>query len=111
MILTGLWYRTNKPHPNLFMSSFTQELRTLFREVNFEISNFIDPIRVRALIISGTCDLPAIDLFRNTKQYNALYGCTNCYILTERVGFVQKYPYVDEFLLVKHVKLTPTFLA
>ncbi|KAL7291171.1 hypothetical protein TKK_0015087 [Trichogramma kaykai] len=99
VILAGLWIGDDKPHPNLFMNSFIDELGDLFRGVYFDIPSLAQPIRVRALIISGTADLPAIALFRNTKQYNSTYGCTNCYIQTERFENVQTYPFRENLSL------------
>ncbi|KAL7299460.1 hypothetical protein TKK_0007701 [Trichogramma kaykai] len=99
LILAGLWFGTDKPNPNLFMSSLVHELDELFQGIQIEIGNPAQQIQVRGLIISGTCDLPAVALFRNMKQYNSTYGCTNCLIETQRYENVQTYPYVENYVL------------
>ena len=96
IILAGLWFGKMKPSPNLFMKSFLNDLKKLYNGVEFKLPNF-NTIRVRGIVISGTCDLCAKALFMNIQQYNATYGCPNCKIKTRRVDNVQTYPFIENF--------------
>ena len=55
----------------------------------------------RAMLLCGTCDLPAKAIAYNMTQYNGEYGCSHCsqkgetFKIGER-GTVHVYPYVQE---------------
>lgn len=92
VILAGIWFGKHKPRPNLFLCSFRESLKKLYKGVIF-ITNLKEKIKVRGLIICGTCDLQAKSLFLNMKLYSGYYGCLKCKIRGERIGNVQIYPF------------------
>ncbi|KAJ8676648.1 hypothetical protein QAD02_012435 [Eretmocerus hayati] len=92
MLLAGLWFGPTKPEANLFMNSFRNCLRTLYKGVTLLIRE--TPIKIRAVIICGTCDLPAKAHFLNMKLYSVYFGCQVCLIRGLRLDGVQTYPYV-----------------
>lgn len=95
ILLAGLWFGSDKPAPNSFMNSFTDDLKKLYRGVDFEIPETAELLRVRAMLITGTCDLCAKALFLNVKQSNSAYGCPTCKIRTRRIDNVSVYAFDD----------------
>ena len=51
MIFAGLWFGATKPVANLFLSAFRENLRKLYKGLNFVLSNAENYVRVR-----GTCE-------------------------------------------------------
>ena len=95
-LLAGLWFGTGKPQANLFVSTFENDFERLYQGVNFNISKEESEVKVRGMVISGTCDLPAKALFLNIQNYNGKFGCPNCEIKTQQVENVQVYPFPDD---------------
>lgn len=77
-ILAGLWYGFSKPSPNLFLKTMESEFESLYQGVQMNFKNSNTLLTVRALLLFGTCDLPAKSLFLNITQYNGEYGCPAC---------------------------------
>ena len=98
IILAGLWFGSHNPSANLFMSSFIKDLKALYRGINFRLPN-LNTVRIKGLVISGTCNLCAKALFLNIQKFNATYGCPNCSIKTRRIDKVQVYPFTDNINL------------
>lgn len=99
MILAGLWFGPHKPLVNMFLEVFRKDLQKLYRGVTFVVANMIDTLRVRALILGGTCDLCAKATFLNIQQFNSKFGCPNCKIETIRYENVQTYPFAENLEL------------
>lgn len=93
VILAGLCFGDNKPVPNLFLSPLYNGIEQLLNGVPLDVPDVQAPVNVKAIIISGTCDLPAKALFLNVKQYSGKFGCHKCKIYGQRVDNVQVYPY------------------
>lgn len=93
LILAGIWFGDKKPNANLFVNIFREPLQKLYQGVNFKVSDVDAVLRVRGVVVCGTCDLPAKALFLNMVQYNGTYGCQKCKIKTNRVGNTRVYPY------------------
>lgn len=104
-ILAGLWYGVEKPSPNLFFSSLRPELELLYRGVSINFCNKdSQSILIRAIILCGTCDLPAKSLFLNINQFNGKYGCPSCEHSSTRVELsssksINVFTYTDSYVL------------
>ena len=92
-ILVGIWIGVKKSEPNLFLNCFRESMKKLYKGIDVYIVNLKSYIKVRGLIICGTCDLQAKGLFMNMKLYNGYYGCQKCKIRGEIINIVQTYPY------------------
>ncbi|KAL7304253.1 hypothetical protein TKK_0003447 [Trichogramma kaykai] len=95
VILAGLWFGVEKPSENLFMESMIEQLNDLYNGINVEILKSNEFVKIRGIILSGTCDLPAKALFMNIKQFNSCHGCPNCKIKTRNLEKTRVYPYVE----------------
>ena len=73
MIFAGLWFGSTKPNMLTYFKPFHSSLRQLETEgikvESPEAGNFIS----RAILLAGTCDLPAKCLVCNTVQFNGFY--------------------------------------
>ena len=56
-------------------------------------------VKIRGIIISGTCDLPAKAAMFRFQQHNAKYGCPKCKIKSKRINHVPVYEYKKNFKL------------
>ena len=101
VILGGLWFGSQKPNMLTFLKPFTESISNL-QTNGVEVyspdisSNFI----CRAMLLCGTCDLPAKAIVYNMKQYNGEYGCSHCLQSGKRLklstgGTVHVYPYIQ----------------
>ena len=77
MILAGLQFGLSKPAANSFINVFREGLDDLFRGVNLTLNDQSE-IKIRGIVMCGTCDLPAESQFLNMKQFNGDYGCQFC---------------------------------
>ena len=98
-VVAGLWFGTLKPVANLFLSAFENSFEQLYKGVDFEIPSEEDYIKVKGILISGTCDLPAKAQFLNIQQFNGKHGSPNCEIETVRLENVQTYPITESITL------------
>lgn len=103
VILAGLWFGIKKPQPNLFLSTFTDSLKKLYKGVHF-LTHLKTKIKVRAILICGTCDLQAKCLFLNMKSCAGYFGCLKCKIRGLRIGHFQTFPYQEELGSAQHLK-------
>ena len=79
LILAGLWFGENKPNMLTFMKPFTESLLDIKKNgVEVNIPNRDSPVVVHAMLIGGTCDLPAKCMVLNMNQFNGRYGCAKC---------------------------------
>ena len=73
MIFAGLWFGSTKPNMLTYFKPFHSSLRQLETEgikvESPEAGNFIS----RAILLAGTCELPAKCLVCNTVQFNGFY--------------------------------------
>lgn len=92
MILAGIWFGNAKPLQNLFLKSFKESLTKLRQGVQFTFWNKT-VVSVRAMIICGTCDLPAKAVSLNFKQHNGYFGCPRCKLEGYHINRVHVYPY------------------
>ena len=101
VILGGLWFGSQKPNMLTFLKPFTESISDL-QTNGVEVyspdtsSSFI----CRAMLLCGSCDLPAKAIVYNMKQYNGEYGCSHCLQSGKRLtldtrGTVHIYPYIQ----------------
>ena len=84
-LLAGLWFGDKKPHANSFIYAFRSLFDNLFEGVEIEILRENRMIKVRTILLSGTCDLTAKSHFLNFTQYNVAYGCPTCFLKGENI--------------------------
>lgn len=78
MIFAGLWFGSSKPVMLTFLQPFPSALSDLENE-GLLVETFDDRrFTTRAILLAGTCDLPAKCLVCNTVQYNGFYGSLKC---------------------------------
>ena len=102
MIIGGLWFGEEKPNTHNFLKPIVTELLQLERngiEVKSPSSPY--PFITKAILLAGTCDLPAKCLMMNTVQFNGMFGCCKCLqpgatFHTSSYGHVHIYPYCPE---------------
>ena len=101
MLLAGVWFGPDKP----FMLSFLKPFHSIFHQLETDGVEILNPkgenITVRAILLCGTCDLPARCLVCNSIQFNGFYGCLRCRqagksIKTQKGGHVHVYPFNTE---------------
>ncbi|CAB4023065.1 Hypothetical predicted protein [Paramuricea clavata] len=98
MIFAGPWFGSTKPNMLTYFKPFHSSLRLLetegIRVGSPEAGTFIS----RAILLAGTCDLPAKCLVCNTVQFNGFYGCSECKqpgesVRTDKGGTVLSFPF------------------
>lgn len=79
LIYAGLWLG-EKPSMGSFLKPFHHSLQQLKNEGIFvTVPGEDQPIKMRAMVLCGTCDLPARCLVLNMIQFNGAYGCCHCF--------------------------------
>ncbi|CAG5078015.1 Protein of unknown function, partial [Cotesia congregata] len=74
--------------PNLCIKSLYK-----FKKIFSSIPGHQNPVKIRGMIICGTCDLPAKAGFLNMKGHRGIYGCCKCKIKSEKLGNFRIFPY------------------
>lgn len=78
MLLAGVWFGPDKP----FMLTYLKPFHTISYHLETNGISIVNPssdeITVRAVLLCGTCDLPARCLVCNSIQFNGFYGCLRC---------------------------------
>ena len=101
MLLAGVWFGPDKP----FMLTYLKPFHTIFHQLETNGISIVNPsgeeITVRAILLCGTCDLPARCLVCNSIQFNGFYGCLRCRqagksVRTQKGGHVHVYPFNEE---------------
>ncbi|XP_028407832.1 uncharacterized protein LOC114530409 [Dendronephthya gigantea] len=101
MIVAGLWFGSSKPNMLTYLKPFHSSLKKLetngIRVENPEQGSFVS----RAILLAGTCDLPAKCMVCNSIQFNGQYGCLKCKqagetFRTEKGGIVHSYPFKQD---------------
>ncbi|CAG5096817.1 Protein of unknown function [Cotesia congregata] len=95
-LICGFWFGSIKPIANVFMNSFRQIIEKIFKGIFIRLPNRANLVKVRGLIICGTCDLPAKACFLNMKAHNAIYGCCKCKIQSQQEGNTRVFPYTEQ---------------
>jgi len=79
MILAGLWFGSSKPAMWIYLKPFHSALRMLEKDgTTVESPDKPGTLYIKAILLCGTCDLPAKACVCNTVQYNGLFGCFKC---------------------------------
>lgn len=79
MILAGLWFGSSKPAMWIFLKPFHSALTMLESNgMTVESPDRHGGFNIRAVLLCGTCDLPAKACVCNAVQYNGLFGCFKC---------------------------------
>ena len=79
MILAGLWFGSSKPAMWVYLKPFHSALIRMERDGTIvESPDKPGILNIRAILLCGTCDLPAKACVCNTVQYNGLFGCFKC---------------------------------
>ncbi|KAK3931070.1 Conserved oligomeric Golgi complex subunit 3 [Frankliniella fusca] len=78
IILAGIWFGKRKPKPNTFLKPFHSRMGEFKRDGYLLQRPDGPPVRVRGIVLCGTCDMPAKSLFLRIKQFNGSYGCPRC---------------------------------
>ena len=98
MIIAGLWFGESKSNMNIYLKPIVKELMVLEQhgvEVKPPLcSSFVS----KAILLAGTCDLPAKCLVLNCIQFNGEFGCSKCQepgitLTTSARGHTHVYPY------------------
>ena len=79
IILAGLWFGSEKPNMLVFLKLFADDISNLHLE-GIEVSSPDVPnsFVYHAMLLCGTCDLPAKAIVHNMTQFNGYYGCSHC---------------------------------
>ncbi|KAJ1532215.1 hypothetical protein ONE63_000835 [Megalurothrips usitatus] len=79
MILAGLWFGSKKPDPNVFLLPFHTFFQSFENEGHvFNLPNQTE-VRMKGMVLCGTCDYQAKSMFMNFRAHNGYYGCARCY--------------------------------
>ena len=98
MLLAGVWFGPDKP----YMLTFLKPFHTVFHQLETNGVCILNPSgeekTLPAILLCGTCDLPARCLVCNSIQFNEFYGCLRCRqpgksVTTSKGGHVHVYPF------------------
>ena len=101
-ILAGMWFGNIKPSINTFLKPLCLALKELYTEgVQVHPPELQSPFICKAIVLSGTCDLPAKSMALNMVGHNGFYACPYCEqpgktLALGSGGHVHIYPYVCE---------------
>ena len=77
VILGGLWFGETKPNMLTFLKPFTESISDLkINGVEVYSPDIQQGFKCHAMLLCGTCDLPAKAMVYNVKQYNGKHGCS-----------------------------------
>ena len=94
-LLVGLWFGNKKPKPNIFLKPLQNSMKEIYKGINLQTCNNVQTIKIRGIILCGTCDLPAKALFLNINQFNGAFGCQTCKQEGYSVNHTRVYPYEE----------------
>lgn len=77
LLMIGLWFGPQKPNANNYFYKFYKQFKTLSRGINVTLSTN-DIKKIKAVLLFGTCDLPAKCQVFNFTYYMGIYGCPSC---------------------------------
>lgn len=98
MILAGLWYGESKPIMLNFLKPFHTALSKLETDGIEAKSPSGENLISKAILLLGTCDMPAKCMVCNSTQYNGFFGCLKCKqpgisVRTSKGGIVHAFPF------------------
>jgi len=102
IIIGGLWFGEEKPNMHVYLKPIINELATLERDgIEVQSPSVPHSFVTKAVLLAGTCDLPAKCLILNTIQFNGMFGCSKCLqpglsFPTSARGNVHVYPFSSE---------------
>ncbi|PIK53036.1 hypothetical protein BSL78_10097 [Apostichopus japonicus] len=77
LIYAGLWLGS-KPAVGTFLKPFLASIKELQDGVEVYVQDKKEIIIVKAVVLCGTCDLPARAVMLNMVQFNGAFGCSHC---------------------------------
>jgi hypothetical protein len=100
VLLFGLWFGPRKPHMNVFLEPFAQEMTEL-HETGFNwINQENEVISSHVYACAFPCDSIARCQVQNIKQFNGVNGCSWCFhpgqVVPKGNGFVRSYTYMND---------------
>ena len=105
MILAGLWFGSSKPAMWVYLKPFHSALIRMERDGTIvESPDKPGILNIRAILLCGTCDLPAKACVCNTVQFNVSFGCFKCVQpcctmnVVQKGGRVHAFPFNQENL-------------
>ncbi|XP_041369952.1 uncharacterized protein LOC121383920 [Gigantopelta aegis] len=79
LLFAGLWYGRSKPSMATFLKPFHETLAAWKNKgVEVDCSHCDKTFVNKAVLLCGTCDLPAKCMMLNMTQFNGKYGCPRC---------------------------------
>ncbi|KAE8741791.1 hypothetical protein FOCC_FOCC012680 [Frankliniella occidentalis] len=84
LLLGGIAFGNEKPHPNLLMKPIYEELKCLENGVEVLVHGKESPDKVKCFLLCGTADAPAKAIFMRMTQFNGFHGCHCCYTKGEK---------------------------
>ena len=81
---------------------FTESMSKLYKGIELYSPDIKDTFVCRAMLLCGTCDLPAKAMVYNMTQFNGYYGCSHCLQSGESLKVGQRggsnhvYPYIQD---------------
>ena len=96
ILISGLW--CGDCHPNM-LSFLSPQMETL-NHLKVKGVRINEDICIRAMVLCGSCDLPAKASVLNFQPFNAFYGCPKCLqrgetVFTENSGNVRCFPFQE----------------
>jgi hypothetical protein len=100
-LLAGVWFGSTTPSINTFLKPLCHVMKEIFSQgVEVHPHDLHTPFVCRAIILTGTCDLPAKATALNMVGHNGFYAWPYCEqpgrTLSLGRGHVHIYPYVCE---------------
>ncbi|XP_044582705.1 uncharacterized protein LOC123263800 [Cotesia glomerata] len=77
LLLLGLWFGSEKPNANNYFNKFYKQLKNLSEGIQITLADN-QIIEVKAVLLIGTCDVPAKCQFFNFTYFMGSYGCPSC---------------------------------
>ena len=78
-ILAAIWFGEVHPSVNTFLKPFHDTMLKLFRDgITVKSPDVSHTFVCRAIVLSGTADMPAKALALNTIGHNGFFGCHKC---------------------------------
>lgn len=101
IILAGLWFGPQKPNMMTYLQPFNETISHLYSKgVEVYSPDIKSSFICHAMLLCGTCDLPAKAMVYNMTQFNGKYGCSHCLqsgtqLAVGARGRVHVYPYIQ----------------
>ncbi|KAE8737297.1 hypothetical protein FOCC_FOCC017241 [Frankliniella occidentalis] len=99
ILLGGIAFGYEKPHPNLLMKPIYDEVKLLqTKGIDVVVPDSTSPVNIKCNVLCGSSDAPAKACFMRMTQFNGHYGCHMCFAKgekSERTGNVFVYPFED----------------